>query len=86
MVIKKIFLILLLAEKNAQHESCELNFIGGKMSTVTPDTASQKTLRNCSKEVREGQIIYDISEQGYIQSSTGFGRDLLLVTRNRCLC
>ena len=84
-MIEKKFLIPLLTEKNAQCESCELNFIGGKMRTITPDTASQKALRNCSKEVRDGQIIYDFSEQGYIQSSTCFGRDLLLVTRNRCL-
>ena len=36
---------------NAQHESCELSFICGKMRTVAWEIALQVVLRNCSKEV-----------------------------------
>ena len=34
-------LIALSTEKNAQHESCELSFIWGKMRTVAQEIASQ---------------------------------------------
>ena len=53
----RIFLITLCFEKwtlsaktDAQFERCELSFILGKMSTAAQETASQRTLRNCSKE------------------------------------
>ena len=55
----------MLAEKTAQRESCKLNCIGGKMKTITPDTTSQKALRNCSEDVAwMVSIIYDFSETG----------------------
>ena len=38
-------------KKKAQCESCELSFIWGKMRTIAPETASQITPRNCSREV-----------------------------------
>ena len=36
---------------NAQHESCELGFIWGKMRTIARETALQIALGSCSKEV-----------------------------------
>ena len=45
-------------KKNAQHESCELNFIWGKMRTTTWETDSQVALRSCSEEVQEGASVY----------------------------
>ena len=60
-----IFLVTLCFEKwtlsaktDAQFERCELNFIWGKMRTEAQETASQRTLRNCSKQtVGEGQYV-----------------------------
>ena len=46
------------AKTDAQFERCELSFIWGKMRTAAQETASQRTLRNCSKEtVGEGQYV-----------------------------
>ena len=42
-------------KKKAQHESCELSFIGGKMRTIVWETDFQIALRYCSKEV-EGKV------------------------------
>ena len=61
----RIFLVTLCFEKwtlsaktDAQFERCELNFIWGKMRTEAQETASQRTLRNCSKQtVGEGQYV-----------------------------
>ena len=50
-------------KKKAQHESCELSFIWGKMRTIAQETASQMALRNCSKG-GGGSVIYDFSEGG----------------------
>ena len=43
--------LVVLTKKDAQHESCKLSFIWGKMRTVSREPASQIALRNCSKEV-----------------------------------
>lgn len=42
-------------EKNAQHESCQLSLMWGKMRTIGWETASQKALGNCSAGV-EGDM------------------------------
>ena len=71
-------------EKNAERESCELSFIWGKMKTISLGD-SLSALRNCSEEVSGGsQYICGFGEGAYRQSSTHFGRRLLLVTRSRC--
>ena len=46
--------------KNAQCESCELsnNIIWGKMRSIAQETASQKALRNFSKEVGGRSVLY----------------------------
>ena len=61
----RIFLVTLCFEKwtlsgktDAQFERCQLSFIWGKMRTAAQETASQRTLRNCSKQtVGEGQYV-----------------------------
>ena len=61
----RIFLITLCFEKwtlsgktDTQFERCQLSFIWGKMRTAVQETASQRTLRNCSKEtVGESQYV-----------------------------
>ena len=69
-------------KKKAQRKSCELSFIWGKMRAIAQETAFQIVLRNCSEEVEgKASIIYGFSEGGSVQSSTHFGRGLLLVTR-----
>ena len=52
-------------KKKAQHESCELSFIWGKMRNIAWETAFQMVLRNCSKEV-VGKVsaIYMMSVKG----------------------
>ena len=56
--------------KNAQHESCEVSFIWGKMRTAAWETAPQIVLRNCSKEAKGKVSIYVILVMGkYMQSS-----------------
>ena len=74
-------------KKDAQQESFKLNFIWGKMRTMVWETAFQKALRNCSKEVGRGQYILDFEEGGvhtikhiFLQK-VSWG--LLLVTRSR---
>ena len=60
-----IFLVTLCFEKwtlsaktDAQFERCELSFILCKMRTAAQETASQRTVRNCSKEtVGGGQYV-----------------------------
>ena len=60
-------------KKNAQHESCELSFIWGKMRTAAQETAFQIALRNCPKGVGGKVSIYVILVKGeYMQSSTYF--------------
>ena len=57
------------------------------MRTIARETASQIALGNYSKEVGAGggnQYICDFGEGGCMQSSTHFGRGLLLVTGSRC--
>ena len=44
-------MVLTLKKKNAQGESCELNYIWGKMRTIARKIAFQIALRNCSKDV-----------------------------------
>ena len=51
-------------KKYAQHESCQSTFIWGKMRTLSWETESQKTLRDCSEEVREGQYTCDLVKGG----------------------
>ena len=63
----------LLTLKNAQRESCEFNFIWGKMRTAAQETAPQMALRNRSKEAGgEGQHVTFGEEGEYMQSSTYF--------------
>ena len=51
-------------KKEAHHESCELSFIGGKMRTATWETAHQRALTNCSKEMGWEVNICDFGEGG----------------------
>ena len=68
-----------LKKKKAQHESCELSFIWGKMRTIARETASQIELRNCSKEVGtgfpSGAVVESLpANAGDTGSSPGLGR------------
>ena len=56
------------------------------MRTIAPQTAYQRALKNCSKEVGGNASIYGILVKGkYMQSSTFFSFcRFLLVMRNRC--
>ena len=57
----------------AQHESCQLSFIWGKMRTAAQETAPPIALRDCSKEVEGKDSIYVILVKGeYVPSSTYF--------------
>ena len=59
------------AQKIAQHESCELNFIWGNMRTAAWETASDSCLRVCSKEAEEkGSVYVILAKVEYMQSST----------------
>ena len=51
-------------KNKTQHKSCELYFIWGKMRTIAWETASQRALRNCSKEVRGEGSMYAILVKG----------------------
>ena len=52
-----------MCQLNAQHKSCELNFIWSKMRTAAWDTAPLIALRNCSKEPgRKDQYICDFGK------------------------
>ena len=77
--------IWIVNRKNVQRESRELRFIWGLMKTIAQETGSQMALRNCRSEVGGGQYICDFGDGSCIQSSTHFGRRLLLATRSRCL-
>ena len=70
------------SKKDAQLESCKLSFIWGKMRTAARETAPQIALRNCSKEMGEGEVrIYMILVKGkYMQSNIYFSRRFLLVS------
>ena len=62
--------------KNAQRESGELNFIGGKVRTAAQETAPQIALKNCSKEAGgKGEYVIFGEEGEYMQSSTYFPED-----------
>ena len=57
-------------KKNAQHESCELSFIGGKMKTIARETAIQIALRNYFSEVWGKVSVYVLLVKGeYMQSN-----------------
>ena len=58
---------------------------GDLTGTKARETAYQRALRNCSKEVKGEVSMYVILAKGYVQPSTHPGRRLLLVTRNRHL-
>ena len=52
-------------KKDVQLESCELNFIWGKMRTAAQEAASQIALRDCSKATVGGsQYIQGFGEGG----------------------
>ena len=51
-------------KRNAQHESCELSFIWGKMRTTARETETQIALRNCSKEVGGRSVLSVILVKG----------------------
>ena len=74
--------MILLTEKNAQHESCVLSFMWGRMRTVAQEVAFQIAM--LQRHGRKAVVTYDFREVGYVQLSTHFGRCLLLVTRSRC--
>ena len=59
-------------KKMTQCESCELNFIEGKMRSTAWETASQIALRNFSKEEeRRSMYICDFGEGGvYVTKHT----------------
>ena len=64
-------------KKNAWPESCESNFIWGKVRTAVQETVPQVSLRNCSKErggVGEGDKEVSViwAKGRYEQSSTYF--------------
>ena len=73
---------ILSMEEHAQHESCELSFIWGKMRTVAWETASQIALRTALKRKWGSQFICNFGEGRYVYH---FGRVLLLITRSSCL-
>ena len=64
-------------KKNAQHKSCELSFIWGKMR-MQP---RRQHLRSCSAKRQWGKVsIYVILVKGkYMQSGTFYSRRFLLV-------
>ena len=51
-------------EKNAQCESCELNFTGGQNEDSRWEIAFQITLGNCSKAVGGNISVSDFGEGG----------------------
>ena len=66
-------------EKKAQCVSLSC-FLWGKMRTVAWETAPQRALRNCSKEVGEKDSMYVILVKGeYVLSSMFIFRRFLLV-------
>ena len=68
-------------KKDAQRESCELNFIWGKMRMVAQKTAPQTALRIYSKEVGRKDSVQEILVKGgYMQPNTNFPRRFLLVS------
>ena len=71
-----LWVTLLVAIKlsNAQHESCELSFIWGKMRTIAWEIAFQVVLRNCSKEVVGKVKIYVTLVKGKYMKSSYFCR------------
>ena len=74
--------------KNAQGENRELSF-ETEMRPLGWETSSKIARRNCCEEVGRGrwrcQDTCNFGEEGYVPSSTHFGRKLLLVMRNKCL-
>ena len=75
--------ILSTEKKKAQCESCELSFTGGKMRTVSQETASQIALRNSSREERGRSALYMILvKEG--TCSQAHSRALLVITRSKC--
>ena len=62
-----------------------LILFGGKMRNMVWETAFQKTLRNCSKEVRGKVSMYITLGKG-VQSRMHCNRGWPLVTRSRCHC
>ena len=73
--------------KNAQGENRELSF-ETEMRTLDWETSSKIAWRNYSEEVSRGrwgcQYTCNFGEEGYVPSSTYFGRKLLLVM-SKCL-
>ena len=62
-------------KKKLQCESCELNFIQGKMRTIAWETASQIPQKDWSEDTgQEGQHICDFGQGGHMPLSTHFGR------------
>ena len=60
-------------KKNAQHERCELSFIGGKMKTIAREIAIQIALRNYFSEVWGKVSVYVLLVKGeYMQSNKYF--------------
>ena len=52
---KHIYTYIQSTETNAQHESCELSFTWGKIKTIAWKAAFQIALRNCSKDMGQGE-------------------------------
>ena len=79
-------------EKHAQCESCELFYLCQNEDYNPGDSLSESSQELLQRRKWGGQYVCDFGEGGYVQSSTHFGRGLLLVTRmlllvrrSRCL-
>ena len=60
--------------KNAQHESCKLNLIWGKMRTAAQEITPLIALRSGSKGRREVSIYVILVKRKYMKSTTIFCR------------
>ena len=66
--------LVVLTKKDAQHESCKLNFIWGKMRTAAQEITPQIALRSGSKGRREVSIYVILVKRKYMKSTTIFCR------------
>ena len=55
--------------KNAQRESCKLNFMWGQVRTIVQETAPQIALRNGSKEAGKVSTYVILVKGEYMQST-----------------
>ena len=63
-------MLLSIKKKKAQHESCELSFIWGKMKIAAQETVPQIALKNCTKEVGDwGEVNTYVILKGGVHAS-----------------